>query len=103
MKLIELIQAVKEKNLTKEQIEAYSDQLSHLFAQTQLEMADLEKEEAIFMEGWIGNDGQASVAQKKVAWKATASGQRLITLKRYAVATKEIINSCKSRVYRLIY
>lgn len=98
MQLRELIMAVKEKNLTKEQLEAYSDQMSQLFAEMMMEMSDLEKEEALFMDGEEG-----TVASKKVSWKATKSGQRLIVLKRYAVATKEMLNSLKSRVYRLIY
>ena len=96
--LKDLILQVKEKNLTKEQLEAYSDQLSSLFAEMMCECADLEKEEALFMEGEEG-----TVASKKVSWKATPSGQRLIVLKRYCLAVKELLNSLKSRVYRLIY
>lgn len=98
MTLPELIIAVKEKNLTKEQLEGYADELSGLFSQLQLEMAELEKEEALFMA-----DGEKTVASKKVDWKATKSGQRLIVLKRYALATKEMLNSLKSRTFRLIY
>lgn len=98
MKLNELIVAVKEKNLTREQLEAYSDQMSSLFAEIQLEMADLEKFEAQWMAELEG-----TVASVKVKWKATKEGQRLIVLKRYALATKEMINSLKSRTFRLIY
>lgn len=105
MKLIELIKAVREEKLTREQLEAYQDQMSYLFADLQLEMAELEKEEAQFMGTWAeNNEGvEASVAYKKVMWKSTKSGQRLIELKRYALATKEMINSLKSRIYKLIY
>lgn len=98
MKLLELIQSVKEKNLSKEQLEDYRDQMSHLFAEMQLEMADLEKEEAQFM-GIILPD--ESVAQRKILWKATQGGQRLIVLKRYCLATKELLNSLKSRLYQV--
>lgn len=94
MELKDLIVSVKEKNLTKEQIEAYRDQISGLYAQMQMEMAELEKEEAIFME-----KQDATVARSKVIWKATTSGQRLIVLKRYERATKELLNSLKSRLY----
>ncbi len=97
--LTELILAVKEKNLSKEQLEAYHDQMSSLFAEIQLEMADLEKDEALF----LGQETSLSVAQHKINWKATEKGQRLIVLKRYAVATKEMLNSLKSRTFRLIY
>ena len=96
--LADLIKSVKEKNLTKEQLEGYSDELSSLFSQLMLEMADLEKEEALFME-----KTEATVARAKVIWKATPSGQRLIVLKRYALACKEMLNSLKSRTFRLIY
>ena len=94
--LKDLIVSVKEKNLSKDQLEAYRDQLSGLFAEMQMECADLEKEEALFME-----KTDATVARAKVLWKATPSGQRLIVLKRYSLATKELLNSLKSRLYSL--
>lgn len=98
MKLQELIIAVKEKNLTKDQLEAYRNDMSDVFAQMQLELADLEKEEALFMNGKSDTE---SVANRKVAWKATQSGQRAIVLKRYCLATKELLNSLKSRLYSI--
>ena len=98
MELKTLILAVKEKNLSKEQLESYSDELSNLYAMMTLEVADLEKEEALFLE-----KTDATVARAKVLWKATPSGQRLIVLKRYLLATKEMLNSLKSRTFRLIY
>lgn len=96
MTLQELIISVKEKHLNKDQLEGYRDQLSGLFAEMQLEMSELEKEEALFMA-----DGEKTVASKKVDWRATKSGQRLIVLKRYALATKEMLNSLKSRLYSI--
>jgi len=99
MKLRELIIAVKEKQLSKDQLEGYRNELSSLFSEMQLEMAELEKEEALFMDSKA--DGE-SVANRKVSWKATDSGQRLILLKRYCISTKEMLNSLKSRLY-LIY
>lgn len=107
MKLLDLIKAVKEKNLSKDQLENYRDELSGLFAQMQIEMANLEKEEAIFLEhsdtiyAPDGSEKEKSVAQRKIDWKATPSGQRLIELKRYALATKEMLNSLKSRLYSI--
>jgi len=100
MKLQDLILAVKEKNLTKEQLELYHDQMSFLFAEMQVEIADLEKQEALFMSL---KQPEESVAEVKVKWKATEGGQRLIVLKRYSIATKELLNSLKSRTFRLIY
>lgn len=98
MKLAELIIAVKEKNLSKDELENYRDQMSGLFAEMQFEMAELEKEEALFMGQ---KDDRESVAQRKITWKATDKGQRLIVLKRYCLATKELLNSLKSRLYSI--
>lgn len=96
--LKELILAVKEKNLLKDDLEAYRDQLSGLYAEMQLEMADIEKEEALFMEK---HSPDISVALRKISWKSTEKGQRLIVLKRYCLATKELLNSLKSRLYSI--
>lgn len=93
--LNELIISVREQNLTKDQLEGYRDQLSDLYAQMQMEMADIEKQEALFP-----NDYPTAVARKN-AWKATEPGQRLIVLKRYCLACKEILNSLKSRLYSM--
>ncbi len=103
MTLTELIIAVKEKNLSKDQLEDYRDQMSHLYAEMQMEMADLEKAEAIYMEepSKYYKDMHVSVAQRKIEWKATDDGQRLIVLKRYCLATKELLNSLKSRLYSI--
>lgn len=98
MQLKDVIKSIKEDKLTREQLEHYEDNIVILFSEMMLEMAELEKEEALFMEK---NDG--TVARAKVLWKATDKGQRLIVLKRYAEATKKLINSIKSRIFRLIY
>lgn len=95
MKLTELIQQVKEQNLTKDQLEGYRDQLSGLFAEMQIEMAELEKKEAVF-----SHDFPTAVARKN-AWKATEDGQRLIVLKRYATATKEMLSSLRNRLFNI--
>lgn len=98
MTLNELIIAVKEHNLNKDQLEDYRNKMSELFAQMQIEMADIEKNEALFM----GNKtSEQSVAEMKVSWKATKDGQRLIVLKRYSLALKEMLNSLKSRLYSI--
>jgi hypothetical protein len=99
MTIPELIEKIKEDKLSKEQLEDYQTQISYLFQKMQVEIAGLEKQEAMFM----GADNDKSVAQRKIEWKATNSGQRLIELKRYSVALKEMLNSLKSRIYQLIY
>ncbi len=106
MTLNELILAVKEKDLSKEQLEAYADEMSNLFAMMQIELADIEKEHALFFESmtppiWQG-EKMTDIAIKR-KWSATKLGLREIVLKRYLLATKELLNSLKSRTYRLIY
>jgi ABC-type siderophore export system fused ATPase/permease subunit len=99
MKLQDLIIAVKEQHLDKEQLEDYRNQMSQVFAEMMLEIADLEKKEALFMGKDFGEN--VSVAQRKILWKITEEGQRLIVLKRYCLATKELLNSLKSRLYSI--
>lgn len=99
MKLTELFEAVKEETLSKDQIEQYRDQLAHLYAQMKLEYSELEKKEALFMLS-RENDG-ISVAMRKLKWKATNDGQRMIDLKNYMSGTNKIIDSLKSRLYSI--
>lgn len=99
MTLKELIECVKDQKLDRQQLEAYRDNMLDLFTKMQFEMADFEKEEALFMNAKA--DGQ-SVADRKIQWKATHSGQRLIELKRYAIATTKMLDSLKNRIYTFI-
>lgn len=96
MTLTDLIIAVKEQRLTKDELEKYRDQMSQLFAEMQIEMSEIEKDEALFM-----NERQAgeSAISRKIQWKATTGGLRLIVLKRYSLATKAMMNSLKDRLY----
>jgi hypothetical protein len=96
MRLEELLKSVREENLTKTQLESYRDSLAQLFAELQLEMAELEKEEAMFMNG---KSPDQSVADRKIQWKVQPSGQRLIVLKRYATATRTMMTSLRDRLF----
>ena len=96
MTINDLMLAVKEQNLSKDQLEEYRNSMSQVFAEMQMEMADIEKDEALFMNE---RDNTESAISRKIAWKATAGGQRLIVLKRYSLAVKELLNSLKSRLY----
>lgn len=103
MKLVELFEAVKEKNLTKTQLEDYHASLTSLFAQMHLEMANLEKIEAIF---FLDSKRKSVEVNKEItdigikrAWNASEGGQRLIELKHFTKATEKILSSVKSRIY----
>lgn len=63
MKLEDLIIAVKEENLSKDQLENYRDQMSNVYARMQVEMAELEKNEALF----LSRREDKSVAQRKIS------------------------------------
>ena len=97
MKLRELILAVQEKNLGKDALEEYRDSFSNLFAQIELERADLEKAEALYI---LASELKTSVA-KKEAWRGTEKGQRLIELDHYSKACEKMISSLKSRLYSI--
>jgi len=96
MKLQDLIVAVKENRLDKDQLENYHKSMSEVYADMQFEMADIEKEEAMFMNA---KTQEESIANRKTSWKATEGGQRLIVLKRYCLATNKLLGSLKSRLY----
>ncbi len=94
--LSEAIKAVREENLTKDQLEEYRNQMSVLLAEMQIEASELEKDEALFM---AARDDNESVALRKVTWKATQGGIRLLVLKRYISATKTLMTSLRDRLY----
>lgn len=95
MTLKDLLIAVKDHTLSKEQVEGYRDNLLELCAEMLLEVAELEKAEAIFM---VDNKENSDIATKR-NWQVTKSGQRLIELKRYILATNKLTDSLKSRIY----
>lgn len=96
MKLNELIVAVKEKNLSKDQLEAYRDAMAQVFAEMKIEYAELEKSEALYI-----NSEEGSETAKKNRWRATQKGQRMIELKRYCEALNKLLDSLKSRLYSI--
>ena len=99
MKLLELFQAVKEEHLSKDALEKYRDQLSSLYADMQVEMADIEKTEALYF--YSKTSPEVTDVSIKRAWRATESGQRQILLNRYLKGTEKILSSLKSRLYSL--
>lgn len=101
MKLLELLEAVKDHQLTKTQLEEYRDEMVHLHTAMQIELAGLEKESAIFfVERKVITPENSDVSIKRL-WKATASGQREIEINRYIKAVAKEIDSLKSRLYSI--
>lgn len=97
MKLIELIKAVNEKSLSKEQIEGYRDELANLFALMQVELAEVRKLKAIY---FVEQKEKTDVGTER-KWQITKEGQREIELSHYSKATEKILSSLKSRLYQL--
>lgn len=98
--LTKLLDAVKEQNLTKTQLEDFHSELTNLYAQMMLEMAELEKEEArYFLTMKKSDDGDRPDIVVKRMWRGTESGQRLIELARYSKALEKMLSSVKNRIY----
>ncbi len=96
MELTEALKKIREENLTKSQLEDFRNQLSLLLSEMQVEMAELEKEEAIYMNAKGDNE---TAINRKITWKGQPQGLRLITLKRHASAVKVMLSSLKDRLY----
>lgn len=99
MKLSELITKIQDHELQRSDLEQYRDQLSALYSKMCLEMAEILKEKALF----IDNYESKTDIEKKRKWSVTPHGQREIELKNYLLATKEMLSSLRSRIYDKIY
>lgn len=98
MKLVDLLTAVKEKNLTKRQIEEYYDDLTHVFSSVCIELAELKKAEAFY---FIEHKAESDVATKR-AWRVTSDGQRMLELEAYRTVIPKELASLKNRIYSLL-
>jgi len=99
MKLLELFKAVEERNLTKDQLEEYRDDLSRVCGQMIMELADIKKVKAFyFIEKKDPTDSDKATERK---WQVTREGQREIELTGYIKATEKLLSSLKGRLYQL--
>lgn len=95
MILLELIKKVNEKQLSKEQLEGYRDELANLYALMQLELADIRKAKAFY---FVDKREKTDVGTER-NWAITKEGQREVELSHYCKATEKILSSLKSRLY----
>ncbi len=100
MNLRDLLLAVKDEKLSKEQIEKYRDEMIHLFTAICLELAEKKKLEALYFVKHM--NPQVSDISIKRTWRASPEGQRLLELEAYKTALPKEIDSLKSRVYALL-
>ncbi len=99
--LTDLLEAVKETNLTKSQLEELRDKMTHLHSAMQLEMANVEKISAFFFDSHKLVNPEASDISIKRKWKVNSQGQREIELNRFIKLIVKEIDSLKSRLYSL--
>ena len=97
MTFLDLLKAVKDENLDKQQLEDYHKALSELRGEMKLELAANKKRRAMFM---LQNP-ELSVAQRKLNWEGTPDGQREIDLKGYIGAASDNLSSLKSRLFSI--
>lgn len=98
LSLRELLEAVKDKKLSKEQIEDYYGDLTHVYSSVCLELADLKKKEAFY---FIDKKQDSDVATKR-AWRVLPDGQRMIELETYKNVIPRELSSLKNRIYALL-
>lgn len=96
MDIKSLITGIKESNLTKDQLEDYSSKLDILCAEYELELAEVEKAEALF----LANCGEKTRAGATTKWESTELGQKEIELKRQLKALSKLASSVKTRIYQ---
>lgn len=108
MNFKELLEAVKDETLPLPTLEKLRDEMIHLHSMMQIELADLEKKEAIFLAGCQktiiidGKTQKISDVSIRRTWDGTKEGLRMIDINRYIKSIVKEIDSLKSRVYRLI-
>ena len=100
MDLKTLLEAVKDEKLSLVLIEKYRDELVHLHSDMQIELANIEKLEALYFDTHSAPDVSDISVKRK--WRVTENGQRQILLNRYIKVVVKEVDSLKSRVYRLI-
>ena len=98
MTLKETLAAVKDKKLSKEQIEDFYGDLTHLYSSVCLELSDLKKKEAFY---FIDHKAESDVATKRL-WRVTPEGQRMIELEMYKNVIPRELASLKNRIYALL-
>lgn len=103
--LEKLIKEVREEGLTKTQLEQYHTEITYLDNQMRMEIAPLEKEEALYfvsVKKETENTGvQTSDIVIKRTWRAMEPGQRQIELSHYLKVTPKLLQSIKTRLYTI--
>lgn len=90
-----LIQECRVEGLTKSQLEDLHSKLTNLFALMHLELAKLEKTEALY----LCNHTEKNDVSAKRKFSGTTEGLRINELKHFTKATEKLLSSVKNRIY----
>lgn len=93
--LHDLFLAVKENNLSKDQLEGLHKEMSEVKADKLLQLADVEKKKAVFM---LQDPEKTGIAKKR-AWDGSPDGLIEIDLKAQIRAITTHLKSLQSRLY----
>jgi DNA integrity scanning protein DisA with diadenylate cyclase activity len=102
MTIYELLSAVKEQNLPLQTLEKYHDSMTHLFSSMQMEMADLEKEEALFIFERLHRTEKMTNIEAERSWKVTERGQRMIEVKNALRALSKELSGLKHKLFNTL-
>lgn len=100
MTLLALLEAIRDESLGLNSLEKYRDELIHLHTKMQIELAEIEKKEAMYF--YKLSNPQVTDVSIKRTWRATAEGQRQIELNRYIKATVKETDSLRNRIFAAI-
>ena len=98
MNLHDTLQAVRDEKLTLPQLEKCRDDLIHFKTDLLKAIAELEKQEALF----LMREPEKSAVARKMEWKATTEGQKLIDYKASLRGLPDEIDALMSRIYSAI-
>lgn len=110
--LREFMAELKLENLSKDRLENLHTSITNLNNEYELELSDIEKEEARYfgdvrsIEGTVGellgqtHEKKTDVAIKR-EWAVTEKGQREIELKHALKVTGKLLQSCKTRLFAI--
>jgi len=94
--IINVIKSLKEGNMTKYDLEELSSMLDILQADLELELAEIEKSEALF----LVECKEKTRSGATMKWDASEKGQSEIELKRKLKALSKLSSSVKTRIYQ---
>lgn len=97
MKLKDLLEQVKQENLSKGELERLHIAFTDFYSICMLEKSELEKKEALF---FLNHTEKSDVAASR-KWKGSTEGLRLLELDNYAKVIGKNLQSIKSRLYSI--